>query len=175
MNRIKNILIAAVMTLLFSYWFLGSAIFTKYLYRGFDRNAAAQEALIGWLTSMLENRQAFLRTFWPNDTIPVYSSDLKLLDINQSGLHVLVRPLDRPLPVDSSWIRVELDKSPDKNPFSYTCDITGHCYARWISLSNGTDSLKSEMKIEHWVTAYGCRKFRWVAGDLAAVEPVRRR
>jgi hypothetical protein len=158
-----NILIAVVITLIAANWFLGSSVYTKYPYRGFNRDAFADKAVSMWLKSMVENKQVCLKTYWPNDTIPVFSSNLKLHDINSCGIQVIVHPLDHRLPVDSCWVRIDLDKPPQRNPFSYTYDITAHYYSSWRADSTRIDSLTSVLKIEHWRAAYYYRKFRWVA------------
>jgi hypothetical protein len=161
------------MTLVTANWFLGSSVFTKYPYRGFDRDAFAEKAVAMWLKSMVDNKPAYLKTFWPNDTIPVFSSSLKLHDINTGGIQVTVHPLDHLLPVDSSWVRIDLDKPPQRNPFSYTYDITAHCYSSWRADSTRIDSLTSVLKIEHWRAAYFYRKFHWVADTFNGVRPGR--
>jgi hypothetical protein len=167
----KKFLVLLVPVLIVAHWYFGSEFFTKYLFPGFDRSACAENALVLWLHSLADSNPDLIKTYWPNDTIPVCSSNLPLTAVSYEGINVTIRPFSGTAPLDSSWVRLELDPEGRKNPFSYTYDIAGHCYATWRSFSNGPDTLKSELKIEHWGVGMVCRRYRWVAGTFTGIKP----
>ena len=174
MNKIKILILIIVFSVLITaHWFFGSLVFTKYLYGGFDRSVYAQHTLTIWLNSMVENKSGFLKTYWPNDTIRILSSDLPLKEMSYKEIHIIIRPFDHIPPFDSSWIGIELDKSSDKNPFSYTYDITGHCYMNWRTFSTGADTLESLLKINHWGAQFICRRYKWFPDHFIEMQPNR--